>query len=109
MIKATTGTVSVTRRIEAPADRLFARLADPSQHPSFDGSGMLRDGHGNTAVSAVGDTFTIKMHNDEMGDYEMTNHVVDYVLNERIVWEPVLTGASRPEDVADIGDPAGHR
>ncbi len=103
------GRVSAVRRIEAPAEVLFARLADPTRHPSFDGSGMLRDGSGNKVVSAVGDSFTIKMHNDEMGDYEMRNDVVEYVPNRRIVWEPVMSAASRPEDTAGIGERAGHR
>jgi hypothetical protein len=51
----------------------------------------------------------MSMHNDEMGDYEITNHVVDYQPNRRIAWEPVLTAASREEDKADIGDRSHHR
>ena len=51
----------------------------------------------------------MKMHNDEMGDYEMSNHVVEYKLNRRIGWEPVLKEASREEDQADIGNPGEHR
>ncbi|MHB1988927.1 MAG: SRPBCC family protein [Acidimicrobiales bacterium] len=103
------GTVSVKRRIEAPAHELFGWLAEPSRHPSFDGSGMLTDGSGNRAISAVGHVFTMKMHNEEMGDYEMRNHVVAYVQDEHIVWEPVLSAATRDEDLGDIGRAAGHR
>ena len=51
----------------------------------------------------------MKMHNDEMGDYEMSNDVVEFQLNRRLGWEPVLTAASRPEDHADIGDRSEHR
>ena len=109
MTKAGNGIVSVTRRIEAPVEELFARLTDPAIHPSFDGSGMLVDGSAHKAISAVGDVFTMKMHNDEMGNYEMSNHVVEYVPNKRVVWEPVLSSASRDEDATDIGAPAGHR
>ena len=36
--------VSVSRRIEAPADEIFKLLANPDSHPEFDGSGMLRTG-----------------------------------------------------------------
>ena len=103
------GRVSVTRRIDAPVERVFASISDPARHPSFDGSGMLRDSTSNEPIQAVGDVFTVKMHNDEMGDYEMRNRVVDYELNRRIVWEPVLSAASRAEDVADIGVRFGHR
>ena len=49
---------------------------------------MLRESSGGV-ISGVGDVFTMKMHNDEMGDYEMANHVVEYEPNRRIGWEPV--------------------
>lgn len=95
--------VSVSRRIEVPAHKLFAFLAHPANHPLIDGSGMLREGSGG-AIAAVGDVFTMTMHNDEMGDYEMANYVVEYEPDRRIGWEPVLKAASRPEDQAGIGD-----
>jgi hypothetical protein len=100
--------VSVSRKIEAPAHELFDYLTHPANHPLIDGSGMLREGSGGV-ISAVGDVFTMTMHNDEMGDYEMANYVVEYEPDRRIGWEPVLKAASRPEDQADIGDRAEHR
>jgi hypothetical protein len=36
------GFVSVSRRIEVPAEQLFAVLADSANHPLIDGSGMVR-------------------------------------------------------------------
>lgn len=102
-------TVSVSRRIDAPAAQVFAVLADPARHPSFDGSGMLRDAGGNDPVGAVGDAFVVRMHNDELGDYEMRNHIVAFERDRRIIWEPVLSTASRPEDQAAVGERAGHR
>jgi hypothetical protein len=59
--------VSVSRRIEAPAEELFEVLADPARHPGIDGSGMLKQAGGNSVISGVGDTFTVSMHNAEMG------------------------------------------
>jgi hypothetical protein len=100
--------VSVSREIEAPAKALFELLARPTNHPRIDGSGMLRQGS-DGVISGVGDVFTMTMHNDEMGDYEMSNHVVEYELNRRIGWEPVLKAASRPEDQGEIGDRSEHR
>lgn len=101
--------VSVSRRIAAPADELFGLIADPARHTGFDGSGMLRGCEPDAAISGVGDVFTMKMHNEEMGDYEIANHVVCYEPNSHIGWEPVLSSASREEDVADIGIRLGHR
>lgn len=101
--------VSVSRRIEAPADVVFAVLTHPEKHPDIDGSGMLREAVGDPVVSRVGDTFTIVMHTDEMGDYEMTNYVVDFVPGQRIAWEPEMSAASRAEDQEMIGVRAHHR
>ena len=109
MTDGTSEPVSVSRTIDAPAEQLFALLADPANHPLIDGSGMLRQGSGDV-VTGVGDVFTMAMHNDEMGDYEMANHVVEYEPGRRIGWEPVLKAASRPEDQNEIGDrSAPHR
>jgi uncharacterized protein YndB with AHSA1/START domain len=96
--------VSVSRQIQAPAEELFEVLADPARHPGIDGSGMLRQAGRGPVISGVGDTFTMSMHNAEMGDYEITNHVVEFEPHRRIGWEPVLSAASREEDQADIGD-----
>jgi hypothetical protein len=101
--------VSVSRRIEAPAEELFEVLARPARHPGIDGSGMLKQAGGDCVISGVGDTFTMSMHNAEMGDYEITNHVVEFRRNRLIGWEPVLSAASRAEDAADIGERGGHR
>jgi len=101
--------VSVSRTIEAPADKLFAILAHCVRHPLIDGSGMLREAPRDVIVSRVGDVFAMKMHNDEMGDYEMSNEVVEYEPNRRIGWEPYMTAATREEDQASIGNKAGYR
>ncbi len=103
------GPVSVSRQIAAPAGALFAVLARPARHPGIDGSGMLVAAVGDPVITGVGDVFTMRMHNAEMGDYEMANHVVEYEPGRRIGWEPVMSAASRAEDQADIGDRAEHR
>jgi Polyketide cyclase / dehydrase and lipid transport len=106
----TDGIVSVARRIEAPAEHLFALLADTGNHPALDGSGMVREPSPPMTLTGAGDVFMMKMHNAEMGDYEMANHVVAFEPGRRIGWEPVLFAASRPEDQAEIGDrSAPHR
>jgi uncharacterized protein YndB with AHSA1/START domain len=109
MTDSTVTPVSVSRRIQAPAAELFAVLADPARHPGIDGSGMLRRPGDLATIGAVGDVFTMSMHNAEMGDYEIANHVVEYEQDRRIGWEPSLTAASRPEDQDGIGHRAHHR
>jgi uncharacterized protein YndB with AHSA1/START domain len=100
--------VEVSRRIEAAPAAIFELLRHPARHAEFDGSGMLRGANEDSVVSAVGDSFTMKMSNDDMGEYEITNHVVEYDENRRIVWEPVLSASSRDEDRDGIGHRLGH-
>jgi uncharacterized protein YndB with AHSA1/START domain len=106
--EATENVVAVSRRIDAPASAIFAVLCDPSRHVEIDGAGMLRSA-GSQRLSAVGDHFVVEMHNDEMGEYEMTSTVVELEPNRLIGWEPLLTRASRDEDQADIGVPGSQR
>ena len=99
-----------TRRIKAPADRIFEILANPQRHVEFDGSGMLRGAVDGRSISSVGDMFTIKMH--RLGDdYLMLNHVVQFEPSQRIAWEPAPGDPSRDEgnDLAKVGIPAGYR
>ncbi|HEY2640497.1 MAG TPA: DUF664 domain-containing protein [Streptosporangiaceae bacterium] len=101
--------VSVSRIIDAPAGELFAILADPRRHPAIDGSGMVQEALTSSLISGIGDAFVMRMHNAEMGDYEITNHVIEFEHDRRIGWEPVLSAASRAEDQPDIGDRSQHR
>ena len=85
----------VSRRIEAPADRIFAILANPQRHTDLDGSGMLRGALSNEMITGVGDVFSMNMYLDEVGDYVMMNFVVEFEKNRRIGWEPA-PGDARP-------------
>jgi uncharacterized protein YndB with AHSA1/START domain len=89
--------VAESRRIDAPASEIFAVLRDPSRHREFDGSGMVRDSDA-PAIEAVDDTFIMHMHNDEFGDYEMRNEVVEYDRDRAIAWAP------KRHDVKNDGD-----
>ncbi|HEX3923388.1 MAG TPA: SRPBCC family protein [Streptosporangiaceae bacterium] len=93
--------VRVSRRIGAPADAIFAVLADPRRHTEIDGSDMLRGAVTETPVTGVGDEFVLKMYLARVGgDYEMINRVVEFEPGRRITWEPRRN---------DIDDPAaGH-
>jgi uncharacterized protein YndB with AHSA1/START domain len=97
--------VAVTRRLDAPASTIFAVLCDPANHVAIDGSGMLRSTP-TQQVSSVGDRFAVEMWNDDMGEYEMTNEVVDFEQDRLIRWQPTMTRASRPEDRDSVGNSA---
>jgi hypothetical protein len=100
----------VTRRIEAPAERIFEILANPQRHMDLDGSEMLRGALSNEVITGVGDVFSMKMYLEEVGDYEMMNYVVEFEPNRRIGWEPAPGDAAASEDgIYPIGVPAGHR
>jgi len=102
--------IDASRRIGAPADRIFEIVADPRRHVEFDGSGMLRGAVLDRPVSGVGDTFTMRMH--RLGDdYLMLNHVVEFEPGRRIFWEPAPGDPSRTEgnDPSKVGIAAGYR
>jgi hypothetical protein len=90
------GVVHVSRRIDAPAQLIFAVLSDPVRHSEFDGSGMLQGSDSQGVLVRVGDTFLMKMCISGNRNYKMLNVVVDYELNRRIAWEP------RPGDDAAV-------
>ena len=102
MTQSTSGPVSVSRRIDAPAEKLFGLLSDPAHHPGIDGSGMV-EASSAAVITGVGDVFRVEMRNPEMGPYEIANLVVEFEPNRRIAWEPVLSAASRDEDQDGIG------
>jgi uncharacterized protein YndB with AHSA1/START domain len=102
------GFVSVSRHIEAPAERLFALLTDSANHPLIDGSGMVREPAPAVSLSGAGESFLMNMHHQEFGDYQMRNEVGEYQAGRRLVWEPVRVAAS-PEEEEAIGDPARYR
>jgi hypothetical protein len=80
--------ITVSRRIGAPMGEIFGLLADPARDCDLDGSGMLRGVVSGTAISGVGDVFVMKMYFDELGEYQMINHVVEFEPERRIGWEP---------------------
>jgi hypothetical protein len=101
--------VEVSRRIEAPAARIFEILANPQRHMDFDGSDMLRGAVFNRPISGVGDTFTMKMN--RLGrDYLMLNRVVEFEPDGRILWEPAPGDLpTAGGDPSKVGIPAGYR
>jgi uncharacterized protein YndB with AHSA1/START domain len=101
------GFVSVSRRIELPAQQLFALMADSANHPLIDGSGMVREPVPGVLVSGVGDAFVMDMHHDRFGYYQMRSEILEYEPDRRLVWEPVRVAA--PGDEGDAPESGRYR
>lgn len=81
---------SASRIIPVPAQVLFDLVADPAQHPAFDGSGTVKSSPAPSAKVGLGDTFGMSMH--MYIPYKMVNRVVEYEEGRRFAWTPALDG-----------------
>lgn len=77
--------VSASRLIDAPAEVIFAILADPSRHAEIDGSGTVRGSKDSTPeLLTMGSKFGMKM---KIGvPYDMRSTVVEYEENKLLAW-----------------------
>ena len=70
--------------INAPADKIFAILANPRRHKEIDGSATIQENISGPDKLVLGSKFGMKMH---LGiDYRIRNTVVEYKENELIAW-----------------------
>ncbi len=77
--------VSVERVIAAPAEQIFALLADPGRHQDIDGSGSVRDAKKSPERLAQGSDFGMGMH---LGiGYSTVNTVIEFDDDKRIAWQ----------------------
>lgn len=81
--------MEVSRVVHAPAARVFAVLADPRRHPTIDGSGMLQ-GTRSDSITASGQEFVMRMHHDDLGDYQTVNAVTAFEPDVVVGWAPRL-------------------
>lgn len=83
--------IQASKVIDAPAADIYALLSDPARHTELDGAGMLRGVEGESQpLLAIGQTFTMNMHQDALGDYRMINAVTALVPGARIGWSPKM-------------------
>jgi uncharacterized protein YndB with AHSA1/START domain len=80
--------------VAAPAEAVFAVLADPASHPGIDGTGWLRESLDGQPLSQPGQLFRMAMYHDDHpdGDYEMANQVTVLDPPRAIAWKPGQAG-----------------
>ena len=82
--------LSATTIIHAPAEVIFALLADPTEHAAIDGTGWVREPLDSKPLTAVGQVFRMAMYhpNHPDGNYRMANRVQIFDPPSAIAWEP---------------------
>ena len=83
--------ISATRRIAAPAASIFAIITDPAGQVAIDGSHMLVGAPHAKRLEAVGDSFSINMDRDALGDlplgqYQVLNTVTKIEPDRLLEW-----------------------
>jgi hypothetical protein len=83
-------TVSATSFMNAPAEAIFAVLADPAKHAAIDGTGWVREPFESRPLTAAGQVFRMGMYHPGHpdGNYQMANRVQVFDPPHAISWEP---------------------
>lgn len=84
--------VSASRVIVAPAERIFALIADPVQQPRWDGNDNLAKAEAGQRIRAVGEMFAMTLTEGVVRE----NHVVEFEEGRRIAWRPAEPGREPP-------------
>lgn len=97
----------VQRFIPADAARIFTVVSSPKGHVAIDASGMLQ-GYSGEPARAAGDTFTIHMDREALGDIDLGKYDVTVTFT---AFEPdrYLTWEVSGEDFPSIGHYYGYR
>ena len=84
--------VSASRRIAAPAHKLFLIVSHPSGQVAIDGSGMLDGSADDRRLTRVGETFDMDMDREPLGDipnlkkYQVRNTVTQIIPDHLVEW-----------------------
>ncbi|MEX3652248.1 MULTISPECIES: SRPBCC family protein [Mycolicibacterium] len=86
----TDDTMSAVCTVNAPAETVFAVLADPTTHQAIDGTGWVRESLDGKPLTDVGQVFRMAMYHDNFGGmhYEMANRVEVFEPPRAIAWLP---------------------
>jgi uncharacterized protein YndB with AHSA1/START domain len=88
-------TVSVERVIKAPADKIFALVADAGKHASIDGAESVNRASEASVPLSMGTRFGIAMRGRKETlflPYRTTNTVIEYEPDRRIAWKTTFAG-----------------
>ena len=88
----TSKVASYERTVDAPAEEIFALIADPTAQPRWDGNDNLATAAEGQRVHRVGDVFAMKLTMGETRE----NHVVEFEEGQRIAWRPAEPGKTPP-------------
>ena len=82
--------VSATMVINAPAQAIFAVLADPVTHAAIDGTGWVCEAVDSQPLTAAGQVFRMGMYHPGHpdGNYQTANRVQVFDPPRAISWEP---------------------
>ena len=82
--------LSATTVIDAPAEDVFAVLADPAKHAAIDGTGWVCEPVDRKALTEAGQIFRMGMYhpNHPNKTYEMANRIVVFDRPSTIAWKP---------------------
>lgn len=82
--------VSAIMVINAPAESVFAVLADPAKHAAIDGTGWVCQSLDLEPLTGAGQVFRMTMYhpNHPDGNYEMANEVQAFDPPTAISWKP---------------------
>lgn len=80
--------VSASQQLNAPADRVFEALAEPSRQPEWDGNDNLAEAVAGQRVRSVGDVFSTTLTTGAVRE----NHVVEFEEGHLIAWKPAEPG-----------------
>lgn len=86
-------TISVERVVDAPAEQIFALIADAGKHSSFDGSGTVDHSREASQPLALGSVFGMSMRGRPESlflPYRTTNTVIEFEPDRRIAWKTTI-------------------
>ncbi len=94
--------VSATLTLAAPAEKVFAVLADPTAHAAIDGTGWIREPVDRAPLTAVGQIFRMAMYHADHpdGDYQVANKIQVLDPPSAIGW---LTGQEKDDGRLEFG------